>query len=306
MAQENNNKKKRGRSSGNSVLLMLVLIIIGAIAAVATVMIFNDGKLFGSSKPPVAKVEGADENGKIAVPLCVRNIDAYAAVQNEDLIDPKVKDFAVRKVDALKAKEQGFITDITQIRGRVLGRDKLPGYAFVEADFLPKGTRPGPGAAIENGARGVWIEPAQVQGLDSLRRGDRFDLMAMVKVRDGAAAADARYATPGAQAARADEGAWNTSKRLLVSNGKVVVALPQDQQMRKGKKIFVQVSEAEAVELQSALTVNAEIVSFLRSGQPGAGDSNLPEPARPQAMDTIEVMQGGKTTTVQVPATPPK
>ena len=303
MAQEN--KKKRGRSSGNSVLLMLVLIIIGAIAAVATVMIFNDGKLFGSPKPQVAKIEGADENGKIAVPLCVRGIEAYAAVQNEDLIDPKVKDFAVRKVDAQKAKDQGFITDITQIRGRVMGRDKLPGYAFVEADFMPKGTRPGPGAAIENGARGVWIEPAQVQGLDSLRRGDRFDLMAMVKVRDAAAAADARFAAPGAQAARADEGAWNTSKRLLVSNGKVIVALPQDQQLRKGKKIFVQVAEAEAVELQSALTVNAEIVSFLRSGQPGAGDSNLPEPAHPQAMDTIEVMQGGKTTTVQVPATQP-
>src|SRR5262245_60878240 len=131
MAQENQSKKKRGRSSGNSVLLILVLIIVGAIAAVATVMIVNDGKLFGSSTPQVARVEGADENGKIPVPISVRGIDAYAAVQNEDLIDPKVKDFAVVKVDAAKAKAQGFVTDITQIRGRVMGRDKLPGYAFV-------------------------------------------------------------------------------------------------------------------------------------------------------------------------------
>lgn len=305
MAQEN--KKKRGRSSGNSVLLMLVLVLIGAIAAVVTVMIVNDGKLWGGEKKPApAKIEGADDEGKIAVPICARGIEAYAAVQNEDLIDPKVKDFAVRKVDALKAKENGFITDITAIRGRVMGRDKLPGYAFVEADFLPKGTRPGPGAAIETGMRGVWIEPSQVQGLDSLRRGDRFDLMAMVKVRDGGASTDARYATPGAQAARADDSAWSTSKRLLVSNGKVVVAVPQDAQARRGKKIFVQVAESEVDELQSALTVNAEIVSYQRSGQPGAGETNLPEPARPQAMDTIQVMQGGKTTTVQVPSTPPK
>jgi hypothetical protein len=300
-------QKRRGRSSGMSVLLMLLLILIGAIAAVGTVWFLGEGRLFGRNEPqqvvakepaPAPKAPKIDKSGKIAVPVSAREIGAYSAVQTEDLIDAKEKDFAVRSVDPAKAKQNGWVTDINEIRGRVMARDKGVGYAFSEADFMPKGTRPGPAAAIEPGTRGVWIEPKQVQGIDSLRRGDRFDLMAMVRVRDARPTAGS---SPEVQAAQADTKAWQSSKRVLVNNGKVIVPTPIDPTRRQNTKIFVQVAEAEVNDLSDALAVNAEIVCYLRSGQPGASGSDLPEPVRPAPTDTIEVIQGGKTTTVQLP-----
>lgn len=284
---------------------MLLLILVGAAAAVGTVWFVGEGRLFGRKEPVqvAAKEPGPakpkpDLTGKIKVPISARTIEAYTSVQTEDLIDPKEKDFAVRVVDAQKARENGWISDLAEIRGRVMSHDKGAGYAFTEADFMPKGTRPGPAAAIEPGSRGVWIEPKQVQGIDSLRRGDRFDLMAMVRVRD---ARTSGAQTPEAQAAAADAKAWQSSKRVLVNDGKVIVPLPQDATRRNNAKIFVQVGEGEVNDLSDALAVNAEIVCYLRSGQPGAADGVLPEPARPTPVETIEVIQGGQVTTVQLP-----
>lgn len=301
MAQQ----KRRARSTGMSVLLMLLLIIIGAIAAVGTVWFVGEGRLFGRKEAPTvaakdpAPAKPKDERpGMISVPICARTIEAYTPVSNEDLIDPKEKDFATRKVSAEKARENGWLTDLTAIRGRVMSHDKSPGYAFTEADFMPKGTRPGPAAAIEPGTRGVWVEPKQVQGIDSLRRGDRFDLMAMVRLRDQRGESGL---SPQAQASQADTKAWQSSKRVLVNNGKVIVPMPADALRRQNAKIFVQVSEGEVNDLSDALAVSADIVCYLRSGQPGAAGSDLPEPARPAPTDTIEVIQGGKTTTVQLP-----
>lgn len=302
MAQQ----KRRARSTGMSVLLMLLLILIGAIAAVGTVWFVGEGRLFGRKEPATvaakdpssAKPTKNEPAGMISVPVCARAIEAYTAVSNDDLIDPKERDFAVRRVNAEKARENGWLTNINDIRSRVMARDKNPGFAFTEADFMPKGTRPGPAAAIEPGTRGVWVEPKQVQGIDSLRRGDRFDLMAMVRLRDQRGETGL---SPQAQAAQADTKAWQSSKRVLVNNGKVIVPMPADTLRRQNAKIFVQVSEAEVNDLSDALAVNADIVCYLRSGQPGAAGSDLPEPARPAPTDTIEVIQGGKSTTVQLP-----
>lgn len=285
---------------------MLLLIVVGAAAAIGTVWFVGEGRLFGRKEPApqVAAKEPApakakpDRTGTVAVPLCARAIEAYTQVQTDDLIDPNEKDFAVRHVKAEEAAQQGYVTNLNDIRGRVMARDKMPGYAFKESDFMPKGTRPGPAAAIEPGTRGVWIEPKQVQGIDSLGRGDRFDLMAMVRVRDARAAGPQ---SAEAQAAAADAKAWQSSKRVLVNNGKVIVPLPQDQMRRTNAKIFVQVGEGEVNDLSDALAVNADIVCYLRSGQPGAAGGTLPEPARPTPVETIDVIQGGQVTTVQLP-----
>jgi len=310
MADDKNNPRRRGRTSGNRALMLAGLVLVGVAGAVGTLLLVNDGSLFGKGSSTVQAGSNDDDDedheGQVAVYISARPIEAYAAVQTEDLLNAQSKQLAVKWIEKDKAAQAGFMTDLNAIRGRVMGRDKGTGFAFTEADFLPKGTRPGPSAALEAGMRGVWVEPDQVQGLDSLRRGDRIDLVAMVKVKETRTAAnDPRFVSPGAAASLADENAWKTSKRQLVKNGKVVVPLPTDATKRKGRKVFVQVAEGEVDELSNALGVGAEIVCYLRSGQPGSGDTDLPAPERPPAMDTIEVMQGGKTTTVAVPATKP-
>lgn len=284
-----------------SVLLLLVLIIVGAAGAVGTMLIVTP-KLFGGSKSE-AQAKEIDRAGKIAVPISARAIEAYTAVQNEDLISAQLKDFAVSWVDERKAKEAGFLTDIVAIRGRVMARDKGAGYAFTEADFKAKGTRPGPAAAVEPGMRGVWIDPARVPGIENLRRNDRFDLTATIQVASkGTSAGDSRFVSAEARRAADESKAWQTTMRILVKNGMVIVPVPQDLQKRKGKQVFVQVSEAEAEPLSEALAVGAELVVYLRSGQPGGGQTDLPSPDAPLPMDTIEIMQGGKSIHVPVPA----
>jgi hypothetical protein len=309
MAQEQQKTKKRGRTSGMSILLVLLLVIVGAAGAVGTLLVLGDGSLFGGKEAQArAKEKDEDRTGKVAVPISVRAIEPYEALMKEQLINPQTREFAVRWIEEEKAKAAGFILgkDIASYFGRVTKREKLPGYAFTEGDFMPKGTRPGPSSAVEAGMRGLYLDPKDVAGLEGLeeaRMGDRFDLLAIQKVDVKSAPTDARFVSPGANRASADQKAWDTSVRYLVKNGKVLLPLPEDLGKRKGKRLFVQVSEAEFQPLNEAIALGAKLSVSLRSGQPGAGDTDLPEPEAPPAMDSIEVIQGGKSSSIQVPAT---
>lgn len=301
MAQE---QKKRGRTSGMSVLLVLLLIIVGAAGAVGTLLLVGQGTLFGG-KSVQAREKDEDHTGKVAVPISVKLIEPYTAVTKDHMIHPQTKDFVVKWIDEGKAKEAGFILgkDIPTYFGRVTKREKVPGYAFTESDFMPKGTRPGPASAVEKGMRGIWIDPAEVEGFEAMGIGDRFDMTATMPMKaQSANAGDQRFVSPDAARSKADAKAWDTSKRKLIDNGKVILPLPPDVQKRKGKKVFVQVSEAEADPLTDAIAVGAKLTVWIRGSQPGAGDTNLPEPERPPQMDSIEVIQGGKSTSVPVPA----
>ncbi|MBK7876189.1 MAG: hypothetical protein IPJ77_10610 [Planctomycetes bacterium] len=302
MAQE---PKKRGRTSGMSVLLMLLLILVGAAGAVGTLLIVGEGTFFGGSKQGVQAKQRDDEDhtGQVAVPICPRPIEAFVAIETGHLVDAKTKEFAVRWVDQEKAKGNGFITDITAIRGRVLSKDKAPGYAFTESDFAPKGTSAGPGAALEKGTRGVWINVEDASGFETLPRFARFDLVATIKLKSqGASATDPRFSSPDVKESEAEKKAWSASQRHLITNGKIIVPLAPANSNRKDKRVFVQVAADEAEALSNALAQGAELIVYARSSQPGAGVEDLPEPERPAEMDTIEVIQGGKSVTIPVPA----
>lgn len=306
MAQEQ--KKKRGRTSGMSILLVLLLVIVGAAGAVGTLLVLGDGSLFGGKDAQArTKEKEEDRTGKVAVVISVRAIEPYEALTKEQLIHPQTKDFVVKWIEEEKAKSAGFVLgkDIASYFGRVTRREKSPGYAFTEADFMPKGTRPGPTSAVEPGMAGIYLDPKDIEGLDGLeeaRMGDRFDVFAFQKVDVKGTPADPRFVSPGANRANAEEKAWDTSARYLVRNGKVLLPLPEDLAKRKGKRLFVQVSAAELQPLNEAIALGAKLSISLRSGQPGAGDTDLPEPELPPAMESIEVIQGGKSSSIQVPA----
>lgn len=303
MAQE---PKKRGRTSGMSVLLMLLLVLVGAAGAVGTLLLLGDGTLFGKKSPGVqAREKDENHEGKVRVPLSVRVVDPYEVVVREDLVHPQTKDFVVRWVDKNAVIERGFITDPMQIIGRVTRREKKVKYAFTEADFMPKGTRPGPAAAVEAGMSGIAIDPAQIPGFEFMGINDRFDIVATQKVESKAVLSDPRFTTSEAERAKAEEKAWDTTSRNLVSNGKVIRPLSSDPTRRKGQKVFVQVKASEFGPLTDALTVGAKLNASIRGSAPGAGDTDLPAPAAAPKLEQIQVIQGGKTTTISVPATPP-
>ena len=68
--------------------------------------------------------------------------------------------------------------------GRVVNHEKQANYAFRETDFLPPGTRPGMVAGIPPGKRSYTLEVTKIKGIQSLKAGDRFDLLATLPVDD--------------------------------------------------------------------------------------------------------------------------
>lgn len=303
--------KSRGRKSSFSVLLMLGLLLVGGVAAIGTILLIGDVKLPFFNKTVAAKEKKAeDHTGKIPVPLLAKTIPAYTQVALESLWEVKTQKLKIAYLDPERAKENGFITRVDDIVGRVMARDKEPGYAFKESDFLPKGTRPGPTAGLEPNTRGMWVGVDKITGLRGLKRNDRFDLMA-VKYAGGKGRGGAQDSglNPALVAAQVEQGLWDASNRILVQNAKVVVPFPSPGGTQGGKgkeEVFIQVSEEEADPFTDALAVNAQIICFSRSSRPGADGTALPVPEPAAPVESIEVISGGKSSVHVVPPSDPK
>ena len=110
--------------------------------------------------------------------VSARTISAYERVSRDDLFDGRKGAFAFSDIKKEFAEENGVLLGTGSIIGRVMKRAKRPGYVFTEADFLPKGTRPGLAAGIPPGKRALRIDVELVQGIIGLQPGDRFDLVA--------------------------------------------------------------------------------------------------------------------------------
>lgn len=284
--------------------MMVGMLVIGAAAAVGTILLLGDVKLpfLDRSVQAQASKKTEDRTGKIAVPILVRTVAAYTMVPRTSLIDPKTQQYVVRWIDAEAVKEKGFVTDVNEILGRVMARDKEPTYAFKESDFLPKGTRPGPAAGIEPGMRGMSISLDKVSGLRGLKRGDRFDLVA-VKSATKNGSVDSSQTNPAGVDARNNQKLWGASNKVLVQNGKIVVPFPvpgEEATRAKNAEVYIQVAEGEADPLTEALAVDAQLICFVRSNIPGGDATPLPlvdapaEQSEPP-VQSIEVINAGKS-----------
>ena len=74
------------------------------------------------------------------------------------------------------------VADPKKILGRVLARDVGVGYLFREDDFLPAGTREGVAGGVPAGKLALAVPPGRISGLQLLKSGDRFDLLATMPV----------------------------------------------------------------------------------------------------------------------------
>ncbi|MEZ6066730.1 MAG: hypothetical protein R3B90_13725 [Planctomycetaceae bacterium] len=127
----------------------------------------------GFFTPAAAPVSRA---GMVACPALARSVASYAAISREDLIDPQTRQLNVVWVPERAAAD--VLRDMSLIIGRVAQRDKTAGSVLTERDFFPKGTRPGLAAGVPPGKRAVSVAVERVDGLELLRQGDTFDLVA--------------------------------------------------------------------------------------------------------------------------------
>ena len=151
---------------------------IGLLGLAGLAVSWSMGLLDGD--PPA---EPIDRTGQLAFPALSRPVSAFEAITREHLIDPRTGQLNV--VWLPESNAQVASRDLANVMGRVLRRDKTAGAVLTEADFLPKGTKPGFSAGIPPGKFAVTVPAAGIPGLEQLRHGDRFDLMVSLNARDG-------------------------------------------------------------------------------------------------------------------------
>jgi len=297
------NTRGRGRRKGLVITGIVVLLVAG---------IFFTARLIGGEDYWSRVFAGGDDKkkaanehpGKVAVLVSPVALQPYTTVDPASLIDPQTGDYYVAWVSEKVATDDKMLRDPALFRGRVLCREKQPWRSFSEADFYPAGSRPSPTAGITAGRRGIELSPEKIEGLRPLRHGDRFDLFAVKSKNDvGAASNERNYVDPSILQ-RAQEGkGWAADQMILAEDVEVLVPLPASGPANQGPRaMFVAMRDEDATAVTLAIEKGARISALARSGVPSIKAQPLPEAPNPIKTDTIQVINGGKSSTTTVPS----
>lgn len=283
----------RRRPGGPSSALSSPLIALAVIVSAAVILevLWGLGLLdlsrFRSTEPSTA--------GMVAIPTPGRPIPAYAKVTRDYLWDAKRNRLAVIYLPP-RAVTPEMIVGISDVIGRVIGREKAPGYVFTEADFLPKGTRDGLVGGIPAGKRAIRVAADKVDGVYGLHAGDRFDLVATMPI-DASRGSQAFnvggvYGDQLALQARLSNWQKQATVRVMVQNGVIVEPMTTRQvpiiqsslteggrlRMRPVQEVVIAIDPEEVARLTEALAVDAKISMIPRSGRPDdPADSTTPD-----------------------------
>lgn len=303
--------------------------------------LYLSGAFASAPKGPVDDLPETLPEGQVAVLMAARDISAHARVAREDLWDARFG----RPALTIRSKEfvaqSGAITDITKIVGRVLARDKRPGFVFTERDFLPEGTRPGIVAGIPAGKRALRLEAEKIGGLVGLNPGDRFDVVATQPVDPQAAGAPGALDLGGAYGALLSQQLALQNQtlrrqqaivRVVVQSGVVVSPLEtrnvpvSSSSLTSGlrttprpvQEMVIAISPDEVAPLTESIAVGAQLTCLPRSGLPddpkdsvtpgSVPDVHLPGGAagggRLPPLAVVDRIQGEERDLQAVPASP--
>ena len=269
---------------------IVIVAVVGLIAGLSATGVLDLSK-FGSS--PVSTA------GLTAVPSPSRAIPAHTRITRDHLWDPKNQRLSFIYLPSQSVTPE-MLTKLSDILGRVLDHDKLPGYVFSESDFLPKGTREGIVAGIPPGKRAIRVQADKVEGLYGLRAGDRFDLVATLAI-DGRGGSAQNFSFGGVYgqqlALQAKLTNWQkqATVRVMVQNGLVVEPMITRQvpifqntmtqggvtRMRPVQEIVIAVDPDEVARLTEAIAVDAKISCVPRSGRPDDPTDSVTPDLRP-------------------------
>jgi len=225
-----------------------------------------------------------DHSGLIAIPVSAMPIPAFTRVTRDHLWNPKAGTFAVVYLRPDQVTPEMF-RSLNAVIGRVLNHDKPPNYVFTEADFEPRGTRPGLVAGIPPGKRAMRIPVDRIPGLVDLQPGDRFDLVATAPIdASGGAAAMGGGGIYGRQLdmqARLTNWQKQATVHVVVQNGDVVEPMRTRQVLissnsaanapvrtKPVQEVVIAVLPHEVARLTEAMALNMEVDCVPRSGQP--------------------------------------
>ena len=276
-----------GSNSWRFALILIVLLML--VAGGIFVTLFATG-FFTAQKKSISR------EGQVACPALVRPVRAYDVITSADLINPQTKQLNIIWIPKTQVSS-AILRDLGEIIGRVVSRDKSAGFALTENDFLPKGTRPGVSAGIPPGKRSLTVSVKGISGMELLRQGDMFDLMAVLPSRKDPESNIEQAALLGGVKppdTRSGQLARQTGIKPLVIGGTMVAITQGASQSTKGAGELVvtpggsrrnskaemvatiAVDPVEVSPLTEALGLDVKIFCVARSGQP---DDSADEPA---------------------------
>ena len=289
------------RRSGLPIQSLLFLGGAVLLAGIGAFLLFSGGgEVAGGSRNEVPA-------GMVGVPVSTLDLPAYTEIQLEHLLDENGQ-LAAQYLPEDSILESTIVKPI-ELVGRVLAREKSALRVFREADFLPKGTRPGIVAGIPAGKRALRIDTSKVSGIIGLRQGDRFDLVATYQGNGQGASPQSIYgSSPGAGGRRA--------RSALVADGATVVSALEDRALPGAtpgtfgaivQEMVIALGPDEIPVVTEALEIAKRIDCIPRSGLPGEGpsvDTNISatEPRRsPYEEPVVDLIEGDRRSLRFVP-----
>ncbi len=259
------------------------------------VLLAGTGVLVGMWATGILELPGGHQGqqvpeGTIPVPMSSRVIPRYTMVEREHLMDLRTGDWTVQFLPPEQVPE-GVLTHISQVRGRVTAAEKPSGFFFVEADFLPHGTRPGISAGVPEGKRALTLEASRLRGVRSLSAGDRIDLLASIPLEllPYFGGMESGWRAENALSAAASGREKRAETRMLAGDAVVVEPVTTREvpiasgsltegtitRMVPVQEIVIAVDRADVALVSEAMDQQLSITAIAHSGRP-AGDAAEP------------------------------
>ncbi|MEM7478384.1 MAG: hypothetical protein AAF483_25660 [Planctomycetota bacterium] len=147
-----------------------------------------------SGQPTDEKDDVFNPEGLVPVITTSKAVSAFSALTDENLIDEATGQLHLYYFPEEKVADT-WITDPTQLYGRVVSRQLRRGALITEEDLLPVGTRPGISAGLPAGSAAMSVTKTQVKGFEKLVIGDRFSILTRVPENVGSSLPSVSWAT---------------------------------------------------------------------------------------------------------------
>ena len=245
--------------------------------------------------------------GSVAIPAAARPIPAYTAVKLEHLVDPNTSQIKWMYLPQESVPPEAILSP-TKIVGRVMRRDKSPGFAFKEEEFLPEGTRSGVVGGIPPGKRAMTLDASRIGGIHALQAGDHLDLLASAAIDEK----KFRGENAGLLQARnlASSAVGQADVRVIVHDGVVVSpvttrGIPTTTSsltegarttMTPVQEVVIAVDPGEVAPLNEAFALEMRVMAVARSGHPDdpGAKSITPGSKAPDKTAVTEFIVGGR------------
>ena len=171
----------------------------------------------------------------------IRNVLAYERIEADDLADPSFDEYV----------------------GRVVANDLLPGQRIRESDLLPPSATPGIAGGIPADKMAVTVTADQINGISSLSRGDRFDIL-------GSAPFDVAKELGGEVELAGGVSSLMSGKAInsVIATEAIIV-------QRGESSVTLAIHPREVAALTKALALKTPVFTIARSGRPNDQDPGV-------------------------------